>query len=194
MNAPPNRIEEIRAGLSRSLFFVFLLTAIFCAGCATTEFDATVPPGGQPVRVNNNRDVPIPGDPLQYRMRADEGYLVLWIDNPTNSPVELLGKSTVTDPEGDTHPLAAQTIAPHSSVKEIYPPMVELAGGDSPAGGDVINPYDRPGFISTGTIEGPTDRHQTWQWDDELEIQLNLVFQQGGREFEQHFSVRKVRK
>src|SRR5271169_507349 len=88
-----------------------LLLAILLVGCAQTEFDAAPADGEQAVRVGNSQDVPFPGDPLVYRMRADEGHLVFWIDNPTNEPVELLGdKSDVTDPEGIAHHLRGRTI------------------------------------------------------------------------------------
>jgi hypothetical protein len=173
-----------------------LLLTILLVGCAQTEFDATPAGSEQPVRVENSQDVQFPGDPLVYRMRADEGHLVFWIDNPTNQPVELLGdKSDVTDPEGVAHHLRGRTIAPLSSIKEIFPPMMDQTEGPPPGPAEAVSPYDRPGFIAVPDIQsGSRDNDQNWQWDDELDIHLNLFFDQDGHQFEQHFSIRRLRK
>jgi hypothetical protein len=173
-----------------------LLFTILLVGCAQTEFDATPAGSEQAVRVGNSQDVSFPGDPLVYRMRADEGHLVFWIDNPTNEPVELLGeKSDVTDPEGVTHHLRGRTIAPLSSIKEIFPPMMDQTESAPPSPAEAVDPYDRPGFIAIPDIQsGSQENDQTWQWDDELDIHLNLFFDQGGHQFERHFSIRRLRK
>jgi len=178
-----------------------LWVASACGGCAQIEFDATPGNGGQTVRIGDSQDVTFSGDaisrgPLQYRMRADEGHLILWIDNPTNDPVELLGdKSNVVDPEGISHPLNGGTIAPGRSAKEIFPPVVEPpnSGPAGPAG--AVNNYDRPGFITLPDTNAAMEGNDpNWQWDDTLDIRLNLFFQQDGHPFEQHFSVSRVRK
>jgi hypothetical protein len=173
-----------------------LLLIMLLAGCAPTEFDAAPVDGGPAVRVGNSQDVSFPGDPLVYRMRADEGHLVFWIDNPTNEPVELLGeKSDVTDPEGIAHHLRGRTIAPLSSIKEIFPPMMDQTKTAPPTPAAAVDPYDRPGFIAIPDIQsGSQENDQNWQWDDELDIHLNLFFDQGGHQFERHFSIRRVRK
>jgi hypothetical protein len=173
-----------------------LLFTILLVGCAQTEFDATPAGSEQAVRVGNSQDVSFPGDPLVYRMRADEGHLVFWIDNPTNEPVELLGeKSDVTDPEGIAHHLRGRTIAPLSSIKEIFPPMMDQTETAAPSPTEAVNPYDRPGVIAVPNIQsGSQENDQNWQWDDELDIHLNLFFDQGSHQFERHFSIRRVRK
>ncbi len=177
--------------------WIAILLISLCAGCETIEFDATPQGVGQPIRVTNDQDTQITLQPLTYRMRADEGHLVLWIQNPTSTPVELVGdKSTVIDPNGDPHPLDGQTIFPDSSAKFVLPPINE-GPSQPPVTGTAVpgNQYDQPGFI------GLPDENQTqqardasWQWDDELEIELNLVFRSGDQQFEQHFSIRRVRK
>lgn len=177
--------------------WIAILLISLCAGCETIEFDATPEGFGQPIRVTNDRDTQITLQPLTYRMRADEGHLVLWIQNPTSTAVELVGdKSCVIDPNGDPHPLADQTIFPGGSAKFVLPPIYEgpsqppVVGTATPG-----NPYDQPGFIA---IPDENQSQQTsdasWQWDDELEIELNLVFQRGDQRFEQDFSIRRVRK
>jgi hypothetical protein len=58
-----------------------------------------------------------------------------------------------------------------------------------------VNTYDRPGFITVPNSEAiEKENDLNWQWDDTLEIRLNLFFQQSGHAFEQHFTVRRVRK
>lgn len=168
-----------------------------CTGCATIEFDATPEGAAQPVRVGNDQDVQIALAPLQYRMRADEGHLIVWIENPTNVAVELVGdKSAVVDPQGDAHPLRDQMILPGESVKAVFPPVYEGPAPQPPsAAGTGIQPYDRPGFITVpDDWENEESRDATWQWDDGAEIDLNLVYQRGQQQFEQHFSIRRVRK
>jgi hypothetical protein len=170
------------------------------AGCAQFEFDVTPDGSKQPVHVADSGDAHLTVDPLQYRMRADEGHLVIWIDNPTNDPIELLGnKSSVIDPDEIDHPLHNQTIRPLSSVKEILPPLEsqgEAAATNSPA---PINPYDRPGFIPVPGIDqsdSPDERENQydWQWEDASEIRIHLVFMRNGQQFEQRFTINRVKK
>jgi len=172
-----------------------LTIIILLGGCAPVQFDATPEGSEQPIRVGDSQDVFFPGRPLEYRMRAVDGHLVFWIDNPTGEPAELLGKSNVVDPEGVSHALGNQTIGAESSIKLIFPPMQEPAEEPPPNPAEPVGPYDRPGFIPVPDIvTGPDENNFNWQWDDELDIQLNLFFRQDDLRFEQHFSIRRVRK
>jgi hypothetical protein len=180
--------------LNLPLRISILLAPFFLAACAPVEFDAA-PVGGQITRVGNSQDVAFQADPLIYRMRADEGHLVFWIDNPTNQTVEFLGdKSNVVDPEGIAHPLRGQTIEPLGSIKEIFPPMMDDSQAPPSNAAQPINPYDQPGFITVPNAQFESGPDQPWQWDDELYIQVNLYFNREGHPFEQHFSIRRVRK
>jgi hypothetical protein len=172
------------------------MITILLGGCAQVEFDATPAGSGQTIHVGNSADVQFSATPLNYRMRAVESHLVFWIENPTSDPVELIGgKSNVIDPEGIAHPLHGEMIAPNSSIKEVLPPLAEPADSGAPVAPSAVGPYDRPGFISVPGALTSTDKvDPNWQWDDALEVQLNLVFEQNGHEFEQHFSFRRVRK
>ena len=166
------------------------------------EFNVTREGDRQPLRVGTAGSG-LADDPLQYRMQADDGRLVLWIDNPTSGPIELLGdKSRVTDPDGIDHPLHVQTIGPLSSIKEILPPM-DTSSEDSapPPPPQPLNPYDRPGFAAVPDLgraaSGGADSQDNiyfWQWEDASEIRLDLVFLQGQRQFEQHFTIQRVKK
>src|SRR5688500_16783452 len=80
-------------------------------GCAKYEFDLIKPEtaaghiGEEGVKV-------VDGEGAQYRMRAAEGRLVVWIANKSDEAVELLGtQSYVVDPQGESHRLVGQTIA-----------------------------------------------------------------------------------
>jgi len=172
---------------------VAILVGVLLAGCAQTEFDAAPAGSSQPIRVGNDQDVRWSGPPLQYRMRADEGHLIVWIENPTENSIELIrDKSQVVDPEGVAHPIRGETIAGGSSIKEIFPPLAESAPHGQP---EQINPYDRPGFIPIPDSGADSEAgHASWQWDDGMEIQLDLAFEQGEHQFEQHFVFRRIRK
>ncbi|MGD0766639.1 MAG: hypothetical protein ABSB42_00290 [Tepidisphaeraceae bacterium] len=170
--------------------------SVLLAGCAQTEFDAAPAGSGQAIRVGNDQDVRLSDSPLQYRMRADEGHLIVWIENPTDGPIDLIrDKSQVLDPEGIAHPIRGETIAAGSSIKEIFPPLAEPAESAPHGQPEQIAPYDRPGFISIpdSGADSEADR-ASWQWDDGTEIRVDLTFEQGERQFEQHFVFRRIRK
>jgi hypothetical protein len=181
---------------------VFGFALLVMAGCAEYEFDVIREGSNQPVHVATSDEARLLDDPLQYRMQAVEGRLVMWIDNPTSDSIELLGdKSSVTDPDGVDHPLHGQIIAPFSSLKEILPPMESQPEQASPNPPPPLNPYDRSGFIAVPGV-GPADSSgadsqeglYSWQWDDESEIHIHLVFVQDGRQFEQRFTIHRVKK
>jgi hypothetical protein len=186
-----------RTWFRRALKLAFAIgIPILCTGCGTIEFDATPEGFGQAIHVGNDQDVEITLQPLTYRMRADEGHLIVWIENQSNGGVELVGdKSNVIDPQGQSHPLRDQMILVGESCKLILPPLDEGAPGAEENGAAGVNPYDRPGFIAIPDqpISEET-RDVSWQWDDNLEIQLNLVFQRGESQFDQHFSIQRIRK
>ena len=175
---------------------VAILLGFLLSGCARIEFEAAPAGSGQPIRVGNDQDVRLSGSPLQYRMRADEGHLIVWIENPTDGPIDLIrDKSQVVDPEGVAHPMRGETIAAGSSIKEIFPPLAEPAESAPHGQPDQIDPYDRPGFISIPDSGADSEAGRaSWQWDDGTEIRVDLAFEQGERQFEQHFGFRRLRK
>jgi hypothetical protein len=171
-------------------------------GCAQFEFDVTPAGSNEPVHVATTDDAHLSDNPLRYRFRADDGRLVMWIENPTQVAIELLGrKSSVIDPDDVDHPLHGRTIGPMSSIKEILPPLESQGEQAAPNSLTPINPYDQPGFIAVPGIGQPDsiagDSQESlymWQWDDESEIHIHLVFIQSGRQFEQRFTIHRVKK
>jgi hypothetical protein len=125
-------------------------------------------------------------------MQSAEGRLVIEIFNPTSDTILLLGRqSSVADPAGQSHPLADQTIAPGSFVKLILPPMRPQATPTGPSIG--------VGF-STGGSQADWDNNNWprsvdaanadstlyWDWDDEGDARLTLVFRRGNDQQFQH--------
>jgi hypothetical protein len=173
-----------------------MLLLCLCSACATIEFDATPQGFGQPIHVGNDQDVEITLQPLTYRMRADEGHLILWIENQSNAAVELVGdKSYVMDPQGQSHPLHDRMILIGESSKLVLPPLDEGPPPSQEGAAPGENPYDRPGFISIpDDTTNQQSRDVSWQWDDDLAVQLNLVFQRGDTQFSQSFSIQRTHK
>jgi hypothetical protein len=92
-------------------------------GCARYEYTIIQPPELSR-HIGERADQVVDLDPLQYRMRTVDNRLVVRIYNQTDDPIEILGdKSFTVDPEGQSHPMRAQTIAPHAFVKLIFPPL-----------------------------------------------------------------------
>jgi hypothetical protein len=161
------------------------------SGCSSDEFQAT-PQGGAAIHVGAGQDSAFTSGPLAFRMRSDEGHVILWIVNPTDAPVELIGdKSEVVDAEGIAHPLHRATIAPHDSIREVFPPVVEPPNTPPPGSESGVNPYDRPGFISLPDASASGGGDSAWQWVADMNVQINLYFQQNGHAFETHLAVHR---
>jgi hypothetical protein len=171
-----------------------LMMNILIGGCAPVGFEANLEGGGAPVEVGDSQDTVIAAQPVQFRMRTVESRLVVWIENVSDEPVELLGdNSSVIDPGGESHVIAGQTILPGAPVKMVLPPM--SLGESQPAGPLPVGSYDRPGFISVPGSDGAGDPYeQHWQWDSGLDVEVSLSFEQAGHPFQRHLSLRKVRK
>jgi hypothetical protein len=179
--------------------------ALLCSGCATYEFEVKQPSVPQPL-VTADRETNLSLDPLQYQLIADKGHLVMFIDNPTASVVDLLGeKSAVIDPDGVSHPLQDETIQAGSSIKEIFPPPVDQT--ESPTSNwlvspsaPIVGPTDASGYIRPmGYGNQPTDAQSDqsiyhWSWDGQSDVEMTLVFSKSGQEFEHHFLIHRRRK
>src|SRR5437879_2762117 len=102
----------------RILALVFLLAG----GCAKYEYNLVKPPD-LARHISANTDTVFTLDPLEYRLRTVENRLVMRAFNPTSDVIELVGpKCSVVDPDGQSHPLRSQSIAPQSFIKLIFPP------------------------------------------------------------------------
>src|SRR5687768_15397193 len=100
-----------------------LLALLFCAtGCASYEH-RLVQPKELAGHIGAKQDYIVNIGPVEYRLRTVESRLVMRIYNRTETAIQLLGdQSAAVDPDGQSHPLRSQTIAPGSFIKLLLPP------------------------------------------------------------------------
>jgi hypothetical protein len=185
-----------------------LLVSLAClTGCAHYEFDL-VRPADLARHVGEDREQVLSVPPLEYHMQAYEGRLVLRIFNHTGEIIFLQGgKSSVGDPEGESHPLRDLTIVPDSWIKLILPPLrpqAEAYGPDVGFGfgvvgdrGDAFYPnfegdpyyYDAPRSYSAS----PVGDSRFWEWDGQTDVRLILFFQRKSGDFHQEFTFHRRR-
>ena len=188
----------------RSHPVVLTVVALSVAGCARYEYDI-VSPSEMAQHVGKKNDVVLSRDPLQYRLISGDNHLIMRIFNPTSDRVQLLGSQSVAvDPQGQSHPLRSQTIAPHSFVKLILPPMLPEVAPSGPvigigigAGFGYAGPFgmgyydplydpmwERPRYYAVYD----TENTYYWDWSDEGDVRLTLVFQRDDQKpFSQEF-------
>src|SRR5689334_8058091 len=103
--------------MNRLKSITLLVAAALLTGCARYEFDLVSPPN-LARHIGGQSDEAVRIDPLEYRLRASENRLVMSIFNPTADPITLAGeRSYVIAPDGQSHPLRTQTIAPNTFVR-----------------------------------------------------------------------------
>jgi hypothetical protein len=170
---------------------------LLAGGCARYEYDVVEPQdlaqhvGKQPVT--------LPVEPLAYHLRSVESRLVMVVENPTGEPVKLLGDdSFVVDPDGRSHPLRSQTIAPESNIKLIFPPVRPRLEGTGPSFGIGVGVgysryghrgyYGRRGFYDPFFYDDLEPRYYSvvddgtsyWDWEGETAVRVTLVYERGG--------------
>lgn len=178
-------------------------------GCARFEYDVVRPEefaGRAPTRV----DYIVERDPLEYRLRAVGGRLVVRIYNQSEESITLLGsQSTVVDPTGQSRPLITQTIAPQSFIKIMLPPPRPRVYQTGPSIGiGVGGTYRRAGYegYNEGYNGGFNDFAEPrylavydesspvfWEWRGEGQVRLTLVFARAGGTFTHDFVIARVR-
>lgn len=175
-----------------------LLIVLFAAGCARYEYDL-ISPADLTRHIATKAETSVTLEPLEYRMQSYENRLVLKIFNPTDDAMQLAGeRSSVVDPDGQSHPLQGGPIAPHSYLKLILPPLRPRVYDPSPTigfgvGVGVGRRDDDPSL--DGALDGPLrDGGSTeprylyvyddnnplyWDWKGEGEARLTLVYVMG---------------
>lgn len=176
----------------RCVRILVLLALSLITGCAHYEYDIIQPPE-LARHVGEDRESTFALGPLLYGMQSYENHLVIRIRNPAAQPVELLGgRSYVVDPQGQSHPLDDQTIAPLSFIKLVLPPVepeVAPAGPSIGFGlgiGSAWGPgYDlslnaplfaRPRYYAAADMES-----RFWKWEGESDVRLSLTFAYAGQ-------------
>src|SRR5213075_2995574 len=103
---------------------IVIALLLLAGGCEKYEFDLAEP-ADLAGHIGRDRQTVIKRDELEYRMQAVEGRLLMHIVNATDDAIESVGaESSAVDPAGQSHPLRSQSIAPHSFIKLIFPPML----------------------------------------------------------------------
>ena len=182
--------------------FVFALL-LLAGGCARYEFDLVEPPD-LTMHVGRDKESVVKRDELEYRMLAVENRLLMFVVNSTDDAIELIGpESTAVDPAGQSHPFRSQSIAPHSFVKLILPPMrpyyragptfgfglgIHAYRGRGAFGDGFYDPFwDEPRYFAV------VDENDTvyWNWEDEGEARVRLTYRRGKESFHHDFTFRR---
>jgi hypothetical protein len=178
------------------------MLTLMCGACAGYNFMIKEPPTPQPLVTAQAQTLAIA--PLSYRLLADEGKLVMFIENPTPNTIDLLGgQCVIADPNGNEHPLHDLTIPPHSSAELIFPPDSDEEA-DQTVSDDFLAPHPI-GPAGNGGIIVPqgyravpatddADRVYRWNWDGESDVSMTLVYQEHGKGFEHRLVFHRVKK
>jgi hypothetical protein len=177
------------------VFMAFLPTLLGVAGgCATSAFDL-VQPRELSRHIGGGSDTLLEAGPLTYRFRAVEDHLVIRIYNPGDQPVTLLPGSDVVDPQGRSHPLAAQVIGPGAFTKLILPPMPPDQTPVGPLISFEITSSGRMTDANQPKLDSPVApprAPQTWSWPEGEEVRVNFRYRRGSQEpFTHSFSFRR---
>jgi hypothetical protein len=161
-------------------------------GCATYEFDLVEPPNLR-THIGRRAMTTVRVEPLAYSMQAVEGRLVMFVENPTDEPVQLLGdRCWVVDANGVSHPLPRRTIAPAGRIKLIFPPPRPRYDRGGPTFGvgvgvsahhygrhefmGVYDPwYDEPRYVTV--YDDASDLY--YDWPGESSIRISLFYRRG---------------
>ena len=191
------------AGMSR----VLPLLLVVLAGCATYEYDITRPEN-LAMHVGRKVDAVANWSPIEYRLRSVENRLVMSIYNRTDDPIQLDGeRSSAVDPDGQSHPLRGQSIAPQSFAKLILPPYrprVYRSGptfgigvgthiGDSRRRRHLYDDFDDPYYDEPRYLAVVDDNALYWDWSGEGQARLMLVFTRKDETITHEFVIRRVK-
>ena len=198
---------------------IFAIVALTGGGCAKYEYNL-VKPSELQRHIGTGSDAVVRVDPLEYRLRTVDNRLVVRIFNPTEDQIELVGpRCSVVDPDGQSHPLRTQSIAPGSFIKLILPPPRPEVYGPGPmigfGVGYQVNAYPYPcyppppyfGPYAPYAAYGPYydpyffgprylavyDENDAyyWDWHGEGESRAILTFRRGDKEFRHELVFRR---
>ena len=144
--------------------------------------------------------------PLEYRLARRHDRLAMQITNPTEDQIALLGnKSSVVDPEGESHPLHGRVIGPHSFARMLLPPIpMSFPYPDYTAWGWGWGwgwgPYDPlwgPSYGSAFYGPPPVSYYRVftpydWTWKEGV-ARLHLTYERKGAAFEHTFEILRER-
>jgi len=179
---------------------VFLCLVGLQSGCATYEYNI-VQPEDLRSHIGRNIDQIVKRTPLEYRLRSYDNRLIMRIFNDTDDPISLLGdRSFVVSPDGQSHPLRSQTIAPRSFIKIILPPPKPQFYDPGPTlgvgFGTAVGVHSHPHYHYNAPLYGgprylnvyDEDHPLYWDWKEQTDISMTLVFQRGSEPFKQQWA------
>lgn len=168
-----------------------MMLAVIAAGCARYQCEIVQPPD-LARHVPEDHDVVFSRGPLVYRLRSYQNHLVIQIENETSEPIQLLGgRSFVVDPEGQSHSLQEETMAPQTFIKLVLPPIVPEITPVGPVIGiglgvnSIYGPgydlsFENPSWLRPRYYAAPDVENRYWKWDGETDVRLSLSFSQVG--------------
>jgi len=175
---------------------------LLVVGCTRYEYDITRP-ADLAMHVGTKQDAIAARAPLEYRLLTVENRLVMRIYNQTDDTIQLVGeRSSIVDPDGQSHPLRSQPMAPQSFIKLILPPYRPTFQRTGPTFGIGVGTYvgdRRGGYYDDPFYDEPQyltvydDSALYWEWSGEGEIRLTLVFTRKEETFNQEFVIRRVK-
>ena len=171
---------------------------LLVSGCKSYEYRLVEP--AQYARLIVKEPVSIHYDPMDYGLSRYHDHVAMSINNPADEPITLRSdQSYVVDPHGESHPIRGQTIAPHSHVWLLLPPVPASFSGYAyapyygppgwwyPGYGHHWHyrydpwPYYGP-YAYSYTVYTPYD----WRWKPG-EARLHLAYTRGNQGFEHDF-------
>ena len=169
------------------------------AGCTSYNFQITKPENLAALISESPHELRTPN--LTYRMQAMENRLVILAFNETDKTNRVMGdRSFVVDPNGASHPLRSQSIAPHSHVKLILPPLYPPFPQPYPrfeiefnSDGMYHSRNNEPTPVQYLGIYEESDSYY-WKWDGQASIRLSITCQrEDGTQFTDNFTITKVK-
>jgi hypothetical protein len=129
--------------------------------------------------IGRNVDQAVEIEPLTYRFRSVDNRLVIRVYNNTDDTIELLGdRSTVVDPNGQSHPLRSQSIAPRAFIKVVLPPPRPVVYDRGPTFGVGVG-YGIHSSVVPAPHDGLPDRRSFHthhnQWEPYFRDQPNYI-------------------
>jgi len=194
--------------------FLLLTSLLFLAGCTKYEFQLEQPPELARHIPRKQTTEAIVLAPLEYRMEAYEGRLLMMITNTSDDPILLAGdKSYVVDPDGQSHQLPGLMIAPHTFTRLVFPPLVPVYHAVPAWGygmgywrarypwGYTYYPWDYGPFYGAyfdPYFYGPTyltiyNASQYWDWTDQTKVTIHLVYMRKDQSFTHEFVIQRVK-
>ena len=210
----------MRSARIAGILALFVFVAACATGCARYEYDL-VEPSEHAGHVGASLDKSVTIEPLTYRLRSVDNRLVIRVFNDTDDAIELLGaRSSVVDPNGQSHPLRGQTMAPKSFIKLILPPPRPRVYDTGPTFGVGVG-YGVHSSIAPAPSDGLPDRREFhkhhnewepyfrdepqyiavvddsdvyyWDWKGGGDARVHLVYRRGDSEIRHSFVFRRVK-